>query len=111
MMLPKYLFKTKQTDNMKTFDDFKIQVAKENGMNKLATGHAVALYDESAERYANYKAEIAHDNACKAQLQLISDNFRENAHKGDKQSDIDVFEAIAETIKNHPQPENPYSKK
>lgn len=106
-----YKFDITKTNNMKTLDEFKIQVAKENGMNKLVTGHAASYFDEASERYANYKAEMSHDNACDSQLQLISDTFRENAHKGDKQSDIDVFEAIADTIKSHPQPENPYSKK
>lgn len=88
---------------MKTFEEILIEVKRDNPQLRSHSALKMAI-----EKYANHKAELAHDMACKAQLQLISDTFRENAHKGDKQSDIDVFEAIADTIKKHPQPENPY---
>lgn len=99
---------------MKTFQEICNEVASayksDNYRRDFEYGIGVSKFTNeenfftiAAERYANYKAEIAHDDACTAQLQLISDTFRENAHKGDKQSDIDVFEAIADTIKTHPQ--------
>lgn len=35
-----------------TIEDIMIEVAKENGMNKLVTGHSIALFKEVALRVA-----------------------------------------------------------
>lgn len=42
--------------------------------------------------------------ACQAQLELIAKTFSENGHKGYTDGDRVVFQAISETIKNHPKP-------
>lgn len=110
---------------MKTFDECKGIVAQKWGYNSWDEidwyqldytndmplngkyGEEILLL-EAVELYANKKAELAHDMACYIQLEMVSNTFRENQHKGDRQSDNDVFEAIADTIRKHPQPENPY---
>ena len=47
------------------------------------------------------------NNACKTLLTDISKMFKNNSHKADKESDKDVFQAIAETIINFPIPSPP----
>lgn len=42
---------------MKTLEQIKDEVAKENGLGKLVTGHLVKYFDQVAKRYAQQVAE------------------------------------------------------
>lgn len=50
-------------------------------------------------------AEETWRRAAVVTLAYVADTFRNNAHKADKLSDRDVFEAIADTLHKHPLPD------
>ena len=57
--------------------------------------------NEAAELYCLEEKKRVWKEACEAQLALIAKTFRENKHRGSF-NDQPVFQAIAETIQNHP---------
>jgi hypothetical protein len=85
-----------------TFGEAANIVAKKNELGTtLVTGHKASYFQEAAELYCLEEKKRVWKEACESQLALIAKTFRENKHKGSF-NDQPVFQAIAETIKNHP---------
>lgn len=80
---------------MKTFVDFKHEVRLEIGYKIIGEREKLRINNEAAERYANYKAEIAHDNACRECIDAVSDEVVGES----KRYAIENIESI---LKNNP---------
>lgn len=73
----------------------------------MKTNHFVLKEDvEPSSRHQEngHSPQDIWNAACQAQLELIAKTFSENGHKGYTDGDRVVFQAISETIKNHPKP-------
>lgn len=71
----------------------------ENSSQKVENSAPPSLHQENDQR-----PEDIWNAACQAQLELIAKTFSDNGHKGYTDGDRVVFQAISETIKNHPKP-------